>query len=277
MKDHYRIREISQLYGIGPDSLRYYEEIGILSPKRGENGYRQYGMRDIYRLNVIKDLRQLGFSMRRIKEYLDDKNVASTLSLLREEESVVRDEIRKLRAKRATIRSRFGEIRSYAAIRAGEIAVVSYPDRRRARLNTELVDNEEIDFALNRLHRRFGHQAYTFGSYMIGASMDLGDIRGGVFGLFRSVFFILEEDDADCDSVIPGGDYVSLHYRGDYVQSAEQTRRMVEFADRSGFALADEILELYKIDVHESSDSTEFLTEIQARIESAPPETDKAP
>jgi DNA-binding transcriptional MerR regulator len=268
MKDHYRIKEISQLYGIGPDSLRYYEEIGILSPKRGENGYRQYGMSDIYRLNVIKDLRQLGFSMRRIREYLDDKNIASTLALLREEESFIRDEIRKLRAKRATIRSRFEDIRSYSAIRAGEISVVSYPDRHCARLNTNLVKSEEIDFALNRLHRRFGHQAYTFGSYMIGASMDLGDIRRGVIGLFRSVFFILDREDADCDSVIPGGEYLSLHYRGDYGQSAEGTRRIVEFADRSGFALADEILELYKIDIHESSDKSEFLTELQARVES---------
>jgi DNA-binding transcriptional MerR regulator len=270
MKDYYRIKEISQLYGIGPDSLRYYEEIGILSPKRGENGYRQYGMRDIYRLNVVKDLRQLGFSMRRIKEYLDDKNIASTLALLRKEESVVREEIRKLRAKQATIRSRFEEIRSYAAISAGEIAVVSYPDRHCVRQNTDLVKNEDIDFALNRLHKRFDHRAYTFGSYMIGASMNLGDVRDGVFGLFRSVFFILEREDADCDSVIPGGRYLSLHYRGDYDQSAEQTRRIVEFADSSGFALADEILELYKIDVHESNDRSEFLTELQARVKSTP-------
>jgi DNA-binding transcriptional MerR regulator len=268
MKDHYRIKEISQLYGIGPDSLRYYEEIGILSPKRGENGYRQYGMSDVYRLNVIKDLRQLGFSMQRIKEYLDDKNVASTLALLREEESVVREEIGKLRAKRATIRSRLEEIRSYAAIRAGEIAVVSYPDRRCVRQNADLVKSEEIDFALNRLHRRFEHRAYTFGSYMIGASMDLRDIRRGVLGLFRSVFFILDREDAEGDSVIPGGKYLSLHYRGGYDQSAEGTRWMVEFADRSGFALSDEILELYKIDVHESNDKSEFLTELQARIES---------
>ena len=37
MKHYYRIGEISRLYGVGPDSLRYYEELGILKPHRGEN------------------------------------------------------------------------------------------------------------------------------------------------------------------------------------------------------------------------------------------------
>ena len=36
MKHYYRIGEISRLYGVGPDSLRYYEELGILKPHRGE-------------------------------------------------------------------------------------------------------------------------------------------------------------------------------------------------------------------------------------------------
>lgn len=40
MKEYYTVSEISRLYGIGIDSLRYYEKIGALSPRRGENNYR---------------------------------------------------------------------------------------------------------------------------------------------------------------------------------------------------------------------------------------------
>ena len=32
MKQFYKIGEISKLYQIGPDSLRYYEELGLLNP-----------------------------------------------------------------------------------------------------------------------------------------------------------------------------------------------------------------------------------------------------
>ncbi len=43
-------------------------------------------MRETYRLDVIKDLRQLGFSMKRIKEYPLDKDMDSTPIVLDEEQ-----------------------------------------------------------------------------------------------------------------------------------------------------------------------------------------------
>lgn len=46
MKKYYKIGEISKLYSISPDSLRYYEDLGILKPKRDVNGYRMYSIND---------------------------------------------------------------------------------------------------------------------------------------------------------------------------------------------------------------------------------------
>ena len=78
MKQYFKIGEISKLYQIGVDSLRYYEELGLLTPKRGKNGYRLYRLDDIWRLNVIRDLRGLGFSMERIREYLTNRSIDTT-------------------------------------------------------------------------------------------------------------------------------------------------------------------------------------------------------
>ena len=36
--------EIAALYSVSPDSLRYYEEIGLLTPRRDANGYRMYSI-----------------------------------------------------------------------------------------------------------------------------------------------------------------------------------------------------------------------------------------
>ena len=44
MKKYFRIGEISRLYDIGVDSIRYYEEIGIIKPERSESGYRRYSI-----------------------------------------------------------------------------------------------------------------------------------------------------------------------------------------------------------------------------------------
>ena len=75
MKNFFKIGEISKLYGIGVDSIRYYEEIGIIKPQRSESGYRYYSIHDIWRLNVIRDLRSIGFTMEQIREYLDHHTV----------------------------------------------------------------------------------------------------------------------------------------------------------------------------------------------------------
>ena len=79
MKNYYKINEISTLYNIGKDSLRYYEEIGILKPERDTNGYRLYSIQDIWKLNIIKDLRNLNMPMEVIKDYLENKTLENTL------------------------------------------------------------------------------------------------------------------------------------------------------------------------------------------------------
>ena len=96
MKQFYKIGEISKLYQIGPDSLRYYEELGLLNPTRGENGYRMYGLNDLWRLNVIRDLRKLNFPMEKIASYIRSRSVASTKELLNEELSIIDTHIQTL-------------------------------------------------------------------------------------------------------------------------------------------------------------------------------------
>ena len=47
MSTFYKIGEIAALYGISTDILRYYEELGILVPRRAPNGYRVYRTEDL--------------------------------------------------------------------------------------------------------------------------------------------------------------------------------------------------------------------------------------
>ncbi len=266
-KEGYRIKEISRLFGIGADSLRYYEELGILKPRRAANGYRLYGMNDIYRLNVVKDLRQFDFPMKRIKEYLDQKNLASTLSLLEEESRLMEREIRELQEKTRSIRERIEELAGYESVRADTIALVRMRERHCIALDADVSSDEEIDFALSKLHQRFEHKMHALGNYLIGARQRMSDIDAGVYGLFRMVFFILEKDAPEYDFSIPAGDYLSLHYRGSSERSTECILKLLAHAHASGYDIAGDPFELYKIDIHETNVREEFLTEVQVRVE----------
>ena len=53
-----RIRELAELTGNTPETIRYYEKQGLLpEPRRESNNYRQYGQIHVNRLDFIRHLR----------------------------------------------------------------------------------------------------------------------------------------------------------------------------------------------------------------------------
>ena len=89
MKKYYKINEIAKLYNIKTDSLRYYEEVGLICPMRSKSNYRLYTLNDIYILNIIRDCLKLGYDTHQIKEYLDNRSVNNTIVFLKEEERLI--------------------------------------------------------------------------------------------------------------------------------------------------------------------------------------------
>lgn len=61
------IKEIEQTTGLPRASVRFYEAEGLISPARGENGYRNYSQSDLDTLLKIKLLRQLNVPLEDIQ------------------------------------------------------------------------------------------------------------------------------------------------------------------------------------------------------------------
>ena len=49
--------------GLTTKTIRYYEDIGLVTPARSENGYRDYSDENVHCLNFIQRSRSLGFSI----------------------------------------------------------------------------------------------------------------------------------------------------------------------------------------------------------------------
>jgi MerR family Zn(II)-responsive transcriptional regulator of zntA len=73
-KDVYPIREIAAKIGVQPESIRYYERIGLLpKARRTSAGYRVFTREHLERVELIKKMQALGFSLREIREMLELK------------------------------------------------------------------------------------------------------------------------------------------------------------------------------------------------------------
>ncbi|QBJ22886.1 Cu(I)-responsive transcriptional regulator [Haematobacter massiliensis] len=56
--------------GLPPKTIRYYEEIGLLTADRAAQGYRDYSSEDIHRLRFVQRSRSLGFSVEECRQLL---------------------------------------------------------------------------------------------------------------------------------------------------------------------------------------------------------------
>lgn len=90
----YLIKEVSIMAGISTRTLRYYDQIGLLQPSElTTSGYRLYQVGDIDKLQQILLYKKLGFSLDKIKDFLnhpdhDDINaLVEQMDLLKKEQS----------------------------------------------------------------------------------------------------------------------------------------------------------------------------------------------
>ncbi|WP_297637484.1 MerR family transcriptional regulator [uncultured Clostridium sp.] len=74
MKNIFSIGEVSKMFDVSIDTLRYYDKLEILSPEvNKENNYRMYTLRDIYLLSLILGARHLEVKIKDIKNFLDEE------------------------------------------------------------------------------------------------------------------------------------------------------------------------------------------------------------
>jgi DNA-binding transcriptional MerR regulator len=117
-EDYIRIGEMAKKYGITLRTLRFYEDKGLISPKR-DGATRLYSRRDNARLKLILLGRKVGFSLRDVKQMMDlyDPKGANTkqlrlaleksekqLSRLQKQRAVIDDAIKELSNTISTVR-----------------------------------------------------------------------------------------------------------------------------------------------------------------------------
>lgn len=68
----WKVGELARSTGLTVRTLHHYDQVGLLSPShRTASGHRLYGPEDVARLQQIRSLRELGFSLDEVREFLE--------------------------------------------------------------------------------------------------------------------------------------------------------------------------------------------------------------
>ena len=261
----YKIGEISRLFKVSTDILRYYEREGLLIPqKKGENGYRYYSSRQIWKIGTIRALRNLGVGLTEIKEHLDSRSVKKSSELIEFQLGVIEDKLSELQDLKKQLRhkreylNRIKEEENY-----GIIQEVFLSERRCYRRHNSVVTDWDIDLELKRLkHGADSSEEEHFAESKVGAVLSRESYEGMSDAKYSGTFLL----EGKGDEILEGGSYLILIFKGPYSQSEEYYNMIKKYIRDRNLEVAGDILELYKIDIYETEDENEFVTEIQVPV-----------
>lgn len=85
----YTVKQLADLSGVSPRTLRYYDQIDLLKPSYiTEKNYRIYEEKQVDRLQQILFFRSLDFSLTKVKQIMDDDDY-SELDALKQQKKLI--------------------------------------------------------------------------------------------------------------------------------------------------------------------------------------------
>ena len=101
-KTKLKIGEFSQMMQVTVKTLRHYEQKGLLLPSEVDEwtGYRYYSVEQMQRLNTIRQLQNLGFSLDEIKEMYEEGSPVPSIDQLNEKIEKTERQLQLLEARR---------------------------------------------------------------------------------------------------------------------------------------------------------------------------------
>lgn len=259
---YYRIGEISRLYKISTDILRYYDKIGLMSPDFiGENGYRYYSKKQIWKLNNIRNLRNIGVGLEDIKEFLDERNINSANDIIEFQLEKVEDKIKKLTELKEELTSKLENIEFFKTFKDFNKPVLKFiPKRKFLRSKGNFKQDWEIDFELKILNEKTEYDNdFILTNNEIGATLSKENFFKGEYLTFSESFIINDVK----GEIIPEGYFLTIVFKGKYDESYKYYNILKKYIEENNLIVTGDIHEIYHIEIHITENEDEFITEIQ--------------
>lgn len=266
MQDLFLIGEIAKLFDINVRTLRYYDEIGLIKPEyvNGETGYRYYGTKQFDRLNTIKYLRALDMPISRIQEFFENRDVEMMVEILGEHQKEIERRRRELDLISQKIAGRLAQIEDARHSRWEEVVEKRLPERRIAFLRKKIPVGDDLEYSIREVEQKHQLNSAIFLG-KVGVSIAKEDLRQRRFDAFSSIFILLELNEKSGREAgeLPGGDYVTVRFRGVHREAGHYYRKLFGYMDARGYCLAGDSVEITLIDSGMTNDVSKYVTEIQ--------------
>ena len=208
MNEHLRIGDLAKLFHLDVQTLRLYEEKGLLFPEGREEGsnYRFYRADRVYPLALIRYLRRLDCPLTEIHNFMKQRSFTETCSYLRHQSETLHTKIQEMLLMDTVIQMKieFTE-QELKDLRPEKISKEYYQEIRYIELGNfnDVFSNEQ--FYLYPTLAFYQNNELSFGAYLISEPL---------------------EDYGKSIHSIPEGNYLTAYHSGPYSKIEKTFRRM---------------------------------------------------
>lgn len=248
MKEYLNVSEIGRLFGLGVQTIHYYDKIGIFKPvyRDERTGYRKYKFDQLYQLASIRYMRKMGYSIDDVRSFQNSRHPETTIRLLRERSEALQAQWKELMRIDSAILRKIKYIEDQMAnMDPDSITICEFPERRFIPIGTE----EEI---------------YMEESFYFYPTIAFYEENLKYFGALVEDMPKEEEVAEMFTSSIPAGRYLVGYHKGPYETIQQSMKKMKDtYPDYNYSPL---IASFNIIDQFVEQDSRNYITQIQMRI-----------
>ncbi|USG63695.1 MerR family transcriptional regulator [Brevibacillus ruminantium] len=148
-----QIKEMAERLQITPRAIRFYEEKGLIAPKKADHsGYRIFSQEDVWRLQTIITLREVGMPIEDIREILQriDQEEDSLLHYLEIQRSCMYDRWVELSRVIQTTEQMIGRVKKHQGIDPASLFELAEGNKRLRQMRDNWVDRWNFNQIANQ-------------------------------------------------------------------------------------------------------------------------------
>jgi len=242
------VGEMAKIHSISRQTLIHYDKIGLFKPMVvDENGYRYYSFNQIPFLREICYLKSVGIKLKYIKKHIENRNLDSSISLLRYHKDFLGREIQKMLTIHDSIENR---IKAYEKVEDKNqelyLPTIEYFPKRRVVFlpyENELC-KEELHITMMKawsmLEINKIQPSNRFGTIIPKNSLEKSNIFEGA-----GVYIILNiNDDSELENAVtlPAGKYACMYKYGMPYQK-EYLCSLIKWIEENEYTIAGDIID----------------------------------
>lgn len=276
MKDIISITEMAKLRKITTETLRHYDRIGLVKPffVDPDTGYRYYHITQYEKIGTIRELKNLGMSLKEIRDFFDNRNVENSKKIMHKQKKKIDQQLSELLHLRKEINRKIHFLNTLSATKlTDEISLKKLDARKYISFRKTNINEIELSYdcvQLEGLLKESKQQLPIFGTNRYGNIILKSDIENQKRPLPSKVMIQYEEESGvDEKNIIefPAGEYLCMFYVGNFWNREESIQKLLDYMKTHNLRLSGDVLQMQWIDIAISDDLDEISYEFQAPVE----------